>query len=131
MKAALYLSIVITSLFLQACPHGDEPDMSYAIINNHSERIYLFQNNIDSIITSKYSTQRPIMFINSKDIFETPYNTSLFNKNRKLNILIYKESTLNKYSWQEIQEKNIFDKRYVLTLDELKAMNYKVVYDGK
>lgn len=131
MKAALYLSIVITSLFLQACPHGDEPDMSYAIINNCSERIYLFQNNIDSIMTSRYSTQRPLMYIDRQDTFKTVYFTSLFNNNRKLNILIYKESTLNKYSWQEIQEKNIFDKRYVLTLDDLKIMNYKVVYDGK
>ena len=82
-------------------------------------------------MTSRYSTQRPLMFIDRQDTFKTVYFTSLFNNNRKLNILIYKESTLNKYSWQEIQKKNIFDKRYVLTLDELKAMNYKVVYDGK
>lgn len=66
-----------------------------------------------------------------KDTVLFMYHTSLFNNNRKLNILIYKESTLNQYSWQEIQEQNIFDKRYVLTLEELKAMNYTIVYEEK
>lgn len=104
--------------------------MNYSIINSCPERIYLFQNNIDSLMTSGYSTQKPLEFIDSYDTSITPYHTALFNDNRKLNILIYKQSTLNKYSWQEIQEKNIFDKRYVLTLDDLKAINYTIVYNG-
>ena len=95
------------------------------------QKIYLFQNTIDSVMTSGYSTHQPLEFINSQDTLESPYYTILFNNDRKLNILIYKESTLNKHSWQEIQEKNIFDKRYVLSLDDLKAMNYTVVYEEK
>lgn len=127
----LFLSLPILMVFITACPKQDNPDMSYFIVNKCHEKIYLFQNNIDSVMTSKYSTHQPLEFINSQDTLKSPYYTILFNNNRKLNILIYKESTLNKYSWKEIQEQNIFDKRYVLTLEELKAMNYTIVYEGK
>lgn len=129
LKFSLLLSILV--LLLTACPKQDEPDMSYSITNNCSETIYLFHNNIDSLMTSHYSTQKPLEFINSQETLKSPYYTILFNNGRKLNVLIYKESTLKKYSWQEIQENNIFDKRYVLTLDGLKALNYTIVYNGE
>ncbi len=127
----LFLSLSILIVFTTACPKQDNPDMYYSIVNKCHEKIYLFQNTIDSVMTSGYSTHQPLEFINSQDTLKSPYYTILFNNNRKLNILIYKESTLNQYSWQEIQEQNIFDKRYVLTLEELKAMNYTIVYEGE
>lgn len=45
--------------------------------------------------------------------------------------LIFKQSTLDKYSKEESIEKNIFDKRYVLTYEELEKMNFKIVYTGE
>lgn len=53
-----------------------------------------------------------------------------FEKNEKLYLFIYKQSTLDNHPWEEIQEQNIYDKLYVLTLNELNTMNWQVVYDG-
>lgn len=50
--------------------------------------------------------------------------------NKKLWILIYKQSTIDNHSWEEIQEQNLYDKRYSFTLDELNAMNWELVYNG-
>ena len=45
--------------------------------------------------------------------------------------LIFKQSTLDKYTKEELIEKNIFDKRYTLTYEELEKMNFKIVYTGE
>ena len=45
--------------------------------------------------------------------------------------LIFKQSTLDKYTKEELIEKNIFDKRYSLTYEELEKMNFKIVYTGE
>lgn len=46
-------------------------------------------------------------------------------------LLIWKQSTLDKYSKEEILWKNIYDKRYRYTKSELKKINLTIVYDGK
>lgn len=46
-------------------------------------------------------------------------------------IFVIKQSTLNKYPQEVIFQKDTCDKRFVLTYDDLEAMNFKVVYDGK
>jgi len=38
---------------------------------------------------------------------------------------------LDKYTKEELIEKNIFDKRYTLTYEELEKMNFKIVYTGE
>ena len=54
-----------------------------------------------------------------------------YNKNYRFYTFIWKKSTIDKYSWEEIQEKNIYDAKLIYTFDELKAMNFLIVYDGK
>ena len=46
-------------------------------------------------------------------------------------LLIWKQSTLDKYSKEEILWKNIYDKRYRYTKSEFKKINLTIVYDGK
>lgn len=46
-------------------------------------------------------------------------------------IIIFKQSTIDKYTKEELMEQEIFDKRYIFTYDDLKAMDYKVVYTGE
>lgn len=59
------------------------------------------------------------------------YFTQQFKKgDGKIWILIYKKSTNENHSWEEIQKQNLYDKRYSFTLDESKAINWKLVYDG-
>lgn len=49
----------------------------------------------------------------------------------KTQFLLFKDSTMEKYTDEELAEKNIFDKRYSYTYDQLKAMNFKIVYTGE
>lgn len=45
-------------------------------------------------------------------------------------VLIFKQSTMDKYSKEELIQKNIFDKLYYLTYSDLEAMGFKIVYTG-
>ena len=44
--------------------------------------------------------------------------------------LLTPQYTLDKYSKEEIIKQNIFDKRYELSYNELKKMNFKITYSG-
>lgn len=43
---------------------------------------------------------------------------------------IFKKSTLDKYTVEELIEGNIFDKRIIISYDDLKANDFKIVYTG-
>lgn len=46
-------------------------------------------------------------------------------------LLIFCQSTIDKYGTEEIAKKGIFDKEYVYTYNSIKAQDFKIVYDGK
>ena len=46
-------------------------------------------------------------------------------------LIIFKQSTMDKYSKEELVEKNIFDKRYVLSLNHLTSMGFRIIYNGE
>ena len=47
-----------------------------------------------------------------------------------LEIFIYRASTLEANDWETIRDDGLYDARFDLTLEELEAMNFEVVYDG-
>lgn len=47
---------------------------------------------------------------------------------RVLQVLFFKQSTMEKYSLQEVKEKEIFDKRIILSHQMLEIANYCVAY---
>lgn len=132
MKQIFFSLIVIACFFLQACPdrYDPDPDLYFNIINNYKERVYLFYNNVDTLMSPKSLPVAPLMFIEPEDTLKESGWSELYKNQRKLNIIIFNESTIKKYPWHQIQEEDLVDKRYVLTLDDLKAMNYTIVYVG-
>lgn len=42
--------------------------------------------------------------------------------------MIFKQSTLSNHTIEEIIENDIYDKLYILTYDELEAMNFVITY---
>lgn len=62
--------------------------------------------------------------------YKEAFRNVFFDGGKKLWILVYKQSTLDAHTWQEIKDQGLYDKRYDLTLDQLKAMNYEIVYTG-
>jgi hypothetical protein len=132
MKTLKILLLSIICFSLQGCPgeSDDKPDTTISIVNNFSEKIYVFTRNSPSEVTSSMSNEIPILNLaqNQKHIDNVFY--SAFDSNSKLWILIYKQSTLENNTWQEIKDQGLYDKRYDLTLEQLKALNYEIVYDG-
>lgn len=45
-------------------------------------------------------------------------------------VIVISQHTLDSYSKEEIIEKNIYDKKYVLRCSALERMNFKIVYKG-
>lgn len=45
--------------------------------------------------------------------------------------IVFNDDTMNKFSDQELADKNIYDKFYSYSYEQLKAMNFKIVYDGE
>ncbi len=48
-----------------------------------------------------------------------------------LQLLIFKESTRNRYTDDELVENDIYDYRYILSLEDLKACDFTVTYTGQ
>lgn len=44
--------------------------------------------------------------------------------------VVFKQSTLEKYTTKQLVQKDIFDKHYVFLYKDLKKMNFKVTYTG-
>lgn len=64
-------------------------------------------------------------------MFETGWHEENFTEGRTEQILVFKQSTLKKYTKEVMIRKDTCDKRIVLTYDDLKALDFKIVYDGR
>ena len=138
MKYFKFLMLFITMGMLQGCPKVDDDDILVGTINifNNSEDIiycgcpFVSENEINSEDLDENLVREIKIFPKSQRIYS--YYKRQFDKNynRKIWILIFKQSTLDNHTWEEIQEQNLYDKRYSFTLDELNAMNWELVYNG-
>lgn len=128
------IRVIITMLMLTAlltgCPDYDIPNMTVKIKNASKEDIYCYYNMIDTVITTKNTTKETVIqrIIRPNKELNEYNNKSFFDNNNKFNLLIFKSSTLGYYTWQEIQNNNVFDQRYVLTLEDLQKLNFTITY---
>lgn len=51
-------------------------------------------------------------------------------KERLYHILVVKEATMRQYTPEELKAGNVYDKWYAMTLAELEACKYRIVYTG-
>lgn len=137
------LCILCFLLMSTTCDYEDDPydfvTDEIVVINESSEPIFticiIFQSGL-----SEPKSWFPDRF---KDLIEIqPEESSIVYTNNRYDfyvaeglykchaqILIFKQSTLDKYSYEEIIEKNIFDKRIIMSYDDLWANDFKVVYN--
>ncbi|MFB9079292.1 hypothetical protein ACFFLS_01750 [Flavobacterium procerum] len=73
---------------------------------------------------------KPYHKLNSGDKATISIYFDSLNGDYKLWILIYKKATFDTHTWEEIKEQGLYDKRYEFTLEQLKSMNYELIYDG-
>ena len=130
MKKLKILLLLIICFSLQACP-GEvekEPDVKFNIINSSTVDIYFTVSHNNGNILIRQPEERDKILINGVKN-EVTFD-SFFQEGRLLTIFIYKKSTLDNNTWQVIKDQGLYDKRYDLTLDQLKALNYEIVYTG-
>ena len=138
------MSFFVVCLICNACswlaedPGVDVYYQDVKIINKSGETIYaadvMFGDT--TLLTPKHVFK---MF--DPRILREAYNDSCFigkiaipetedEANSLYQVIIFKQSTIDKYSKEEIIKQNIFDKRYELSYNELKKVNFKMIYSG-
>lgn len=130
MKTLKILLLSIISFSLQGCP-GEvekEPDIKFNIINSSTVDIYFTVSHNSGNILIRQPEERDKILINGVKN-EVTFD-SFFQEGRLLTIFIYKKATLDNNTWQVIKDQGLYDKRYDLTLEQLKALNYEIVYTG-
>ena len=135
MKYFKFLMLFVFVGIFQACPVDDDEILAgtLVIMNDSNESVYCYEDfSVNEITISDINYERlknqVLAANNSTSIKIYQYH---FEKNEVLRIFFYKQSTLDNYSWEEIQEQNIFDARYSFTLEELQAMKWELVHDGE
>lgn len=133
MKYIKLFLILVIGMTLQGCPgESEEAPDAYLTIKNTSNQIiyYPFEYNNAEVLPIVFPKAPFYQNINSNaEVKINVYFRSL-KDDRKLWILIYKKTTIDSHTWKEIQDQGIYDKRYELTLEQLKSMNYELTYDG-
>lgn len=51
--------------------------------------------------------------------------------NQKLRYYIIKKDSVDKYGWKEIFKKNIYNKKYLFTIEDLDKINWQIEYRGE
>jgi hypothetical protein len=49
---------------------------------------------------------------------------------QKIRYYIVKKDSVDKYGWKEVFSKNIYNKKYLFTIEDLDKMNWTITYDG-
>lgn len=134
MKYFKFLLLFIIAGALQGCPGEDDGIVigKLKLKNISEETIYLFEfiaNYEVGIEEVNYSTLKDLKIDNGQEI-EYPFYEGNFNNGKKFYLFIFEQSILDDYTWEEIQELELYA-RYSFTLEELQAMNWELVYDGE
>ncbi len=71
-----------------------------------------------------------IVDAHEKKMLDVGYEEQISQRGN-IQLLVWKQSTLDRFSQEEIIRKNIYDKRYRFTLSDFKTDNNRIVYNGE
>ena len=107
------------------------------LVNQSDEKIYFSYNSYDkehqTAIDNKYIFEE-LKYARHlfKDIESKASCSELYvEEGKNVSVIIFKESTLAKYSVAELIETNFSGKYYDYSYEELKAMNFTITYTGE
>ena len=103
---------------------------------NEAGFYYEYQNGFDETKRGDYDV--PFIFEEIKNgqtigNHDTPrFWDNYFNEleDKKARLFIVQKDSLDKYGWKEIFKKNIYNKKYYLTMKQLDSLNWTITYDG-
>lgn len=133
------ISLFLISAFFvfssMTCEEEDGDDIDVYMTNNQNETIYViacsFDDNHLILPAEIFDNEKRIIKGYEKGLVYGSY-TEFFDNDVALQLLVYKKSTLDKYTEQEIKKYDIYDKRFFLTLEDLETCNCHLYYsDGE
>lgn len=143
LKAMCLMFIIILAYSCRFIGEDFGLDTHFNLYNESSEVVYFacgtYQSSSSLLSTSEVFKYRDLTKPKNDILDRIPINenreftlsSSELENGMQFHLLIYKQSTLDKFSIEELIDQNIFDKRYVLTNNDLKAMDFKIVYTGE
>ena len=131
MKTLKIMSILFIAFLIQDCEDpGKKQDFNFELKNALNEDIFIHSEINSLVINSNFFPLKPNFFALTGQSYKQGIFIKNFENGNKLWILIFKKSTLDTRTWQEIKDQGLYDKRYSFTLEELKAINFQIIYDG-
>ena len=136
-RASYYLIICFSYLLFSATTCEEFPEETVpAIFQNECEEciyVLFWGSDAANILTSEQAFKMEEYFTKLQSGEKYVENIPIMDTDMTFyyQFLIFKQSTLNKYTKEELIKKNIYDKLYVLTYEELEKMNFKIVYTGE
>lgn len=123
--------------------HNNSDEIIYAIISSN-DSIYDIENYDDFIfkencIYAKAGNIKSFCFtgIGSKKRLPSDGGTYKWDvffesvENKKARLFIIQKDSVDKYGWKEIFKKNIYNKKYLFTIEDLDKINWQIEYKGE
>ena len=134
MKNIKLYSLISFSL-LASCI-GHKTDGRYITTHNNSTNsIYCFYtenelNRIDSIpnMGKESLPKEDVVSIIVLPFWEEYIKTC---DNQKIRYYIVKKDSVDKYGWDKVFKKNIYNKKYLFTIEDLDKINWQIEYKGE
>lgn len=131
MKTLKIVTLSIICFFLQGCPEPEDPYInSFDLTNSSNEDIYVYSRNSRDIVGLSPGSEQPSIVTQKGEKWSFPLTERPFQDGVKCWILVFKKSTLENNTWQQIRDNNLYDKRYSFNLEEMRAINFQIIYDG-
>lgn len=145
-------TFIFATIYLIATSCMDSFDHKYVFINNQSNSsIYsIISNNDEMFDYGKFQTKQRLdngekisniditglyiseeQKINSRTKQKGPYDWKRYIKNsrdKKIRLYIISKDSIDKYSWEYIHHNSIYNKKYILTLNELEKLDWEISY---
>lgn len=128
-----FVSALFTAM---TCDDSNIESVTVTFENKSGDSLYVddFMFMDDTTFLSPYHVfvlmPYPIEYVPQNGFYEQQANLRMLEQGYKFQLIVFKKGTLDRYSKDELVEGNIFDKRYVLSYDELKVTDFKIVYTG-
>lgn len=135
-KSFIYVLLCSLSLLFTAstCAFdcGEDVEWTTVTLENQSDEEIRFA------ISGKPITPHDVVYNLSSELFySVPCNgisdkaATHSNGDMVLYISLFKQSTLDKYTKEQLAQLEFFDKQYALTYEELLKTNFRVIYTGE
>ncbi len=132
-----YVFLCFTAIFCMATwcdEYKEEGETSVIVENKSNEKIIINSDHFEEFVNFDASLaffyDYRFKEISAQKKSSVSCYTGTLEMGYNFQIIVFKQSTLDKYTRKELADSNIYDKLYVLSYDDLKALNFHIIYTG-